>query len=290
VTVIGESRPDLAIGLLVNSNGADQADAEKLAAAATVVADETPGAIALSVSYPQEGRQTATMTLRVPSRLAVRLEEIRGASKVSDVASLQLAATRGEATFTNIGGAVEGDHRGGRVEVVSAGSVRLTIRSADVELRKVSGAAQLDLTGGELKAGTIDGPLTIESRSTDIDVDAASGEVKVNATAGSVTLGGLRQTVRCDGQHSDIRLKMLKPAAVTVFTTGGSVDLTAPAEGGVSIDAAATGGDVRVQDLDLPVQTEGRTQRASGDVAGGGPAVSLRSNGGSVTVRAATSS
>jgi DUF4097 and DUF4098 domain-containing protein YvlB len=174
--------------------------------------------------------------------------------------------------------------------VASAGSLRLAIRSADVQLRKVSGSTQLDLTGGELKAGAIDGALTIESRSTDIAVDSAAGEVKVTAVAGSVTLGGLRQTVRCDGQHTDIRLTMLKPAPVTVFTTGGSVDLAAPAEGGVSIDAAATEGDVHVSGLDLLVRTEGRTQRVSGAVAGGGPTISLRSTNGTITVRAATQS
>ncbi len=286
VSVVGESRSDVATELLVNSSGVDQADAEKLAAAATLTVDETPGAIAFGVSYPQEGRQTATLTLRVPSRLAVRLTEIRGPIRVSDVARVQLAATRGETTLTNIGGAVDGEHRGGRLEVGSAGSVRLTVRSAEVQLRKVSGTTQLDLTGGELKAGALDGPLTIESRSTDIDVEAAAGEVKVNATAGSVTIGGLRQPVRCDGQHTDFRLTLLNPAAVTVFTTGGSVELATPPDGGVSVDAAATNGEVRVSGLDLPVHTDERTQRASGAVGGGGPMISLRSTGGTITVRA----
>jgi len=287
VTVIGESRPDVAAELLVSSSGVDKADAEKLAAAATLVADATPGAIAFSVSYPPEGQQTAKLTLHVPSRLSVRLEEIRNGIKVSDVARLQLASTRGETVLTNISGAVEGDHRGGRLEVASAGSIRLALRSVDAQLRKVSGSTQLDLTGGKLKAGALDGPLTIESRSTDIDVEAAAGEVKVNAIAGSVTLGGLRQTVRCDGQHTDIRLTMLKPASVTVFTTGGSVELATPPEGGTSIDAAATGGELHVSGLDVPVRTEGDTQRASGALAGGGPAISIRSTGGTITVKAA---
>ena len=287
VTIIGESRPDIATELVVNSSGVDKADAERLAAAATLVADATPGAIAFSVSYPQQGRQTAKLTLRLPSRLTVRLEEIRSGIRVSDVARLQLAATRGETVLTNISGAVEGDHRGGSFEVVSAGSVRLTLRSADVQLRKVAGPTQLDLTGGELKAGTLDGPLTIESRSADITVDTVTGEVKVNATAGSVTLGGLRQSVRCDGQHTDIRLTMLKPAPVTVFTTGGSVELATPSTAGASIDAAATGGEVRVSGLDIPVRQQGDAQRATGTIAGGGPTISLRTTGGTITLKAA---
>jgi hypothetical protein len=286
VTVIGEARPDIAIGLKVSSTGVDTAEASSLAAAAKLVVDETPSALSFSVSYPQAGRQTASLTLRVPARLALRLEEIRGAILVSDLAGLQLAATRGETTVTNIAGAVEGDHRGGRLEVVSSGSVRLTIRSAEVQLRHVSGPTRLDLTGGELKADSLAGDLTIESRSTEIDVDEASGEVKVNATAGSVTLGGLRRTVRCDGQHTDLRLRLATAAAVTVFSTGGSVDLATPPGGGVTIDAAATGGDVQVTGLDLPVSTDGRTQRVSGDVAGGGPTVSLRATNGTITVRA----
>lgn len=286
VAVIGEARADVASELVVSSSGVDRAEAEQLAAAAALTVDTTPEALTFDVEYPREGRQQASLTVRLPSRLRARIEEVRGEIRASDIAGVHLASTRGEITLTNITGSVEGDHRGGRLELTSGGSVRLTIRSADVRLRRVTGSTELDLTGGELKAGTLDGPLQIDARSTDIDVDSVAGPVKVNATGGAVTLGGLRQTVRCDGQHTDLRLTLAKPAPVTVFTTGGSLEVVAPPGGGVSVDAAATDGDVRVSGLDLPVRTDGRTTRAAGALAGGGPTVSLRSNNGTITVRA----
>jgi hypothetical protein len=287
VTVIGEPRADIATELDVTSSGIDKAEAETLAAAATLRADTTSDAIAFSVEYPQDGRQQAHLTLRVPSSVRARLEDIRGEVRASDIAGVYLASTRAETTLTNINGPIEGEHRGGDIAITGGADVRLRLRSVDLRMERIIGSTVLDMTGGELKAGILAGPVEIEARSADIEVESASGPVKVNAVGGRVTLGGLRQSVRCDGQRTDVRLRLDTPATVTAFTSDGTLELTAPKSGGLSLDAAATGGDIRLDGFELPVQSEGATKRATGPLAGGGPTVSLRTNGGAIVVRAA---
>lgn len=288
VSVIGEARSDVASELVVRSSGVDQAEADKLAAAAALKADATPDAVVFTVVYPPDGRQQAHLTLRVPAHLRARVEDIRSEIRASDIAGVYLASTRAETTLTNIKGPVEGEHRSGDVAITGGADVRLRIRSVDLRMERITGSIVLDMTGGELKAGILEGPIEIEARSADIEVESASGPVKVNAVGGSITLGGLRQTVRCDGQRTDVRLRLEKPAAVTAFTSDGTLELTAPKSGGVSIDAAATGGDIRIDGFDLPVQSEGSTKRATGSLTGGGPTVSLRTTGGDIVVRAAS--
>ncbi len=288
VSVIGEARSDVASELVVSSSGVDQAEAERLAAAAALEADATPNAVVFTVDYPRDGRQQAHLTLRVPARLRARVEDIRGEIRASDIAGVYLASTRAETTLTNIKGPVEGEHRSGDIAITGGADVRLRIRSVDLRMERITGSTVLDMTGGELKAGILEGPIEIEARSADIEVESASGSVKVNAVGGSVTLGGLRQTVRCDGQRTDVRLRLDKPVAVTAFTSDGTLELTAPKSGGILLDAAATGGDIRLDGFDLPVQSDGSTKRATGSLTGGGPTVSLRTTGGDIVVRAAS--
>jgi hypothetical protein len=285
LTLVGEAREDLAIELSVSSTGVDQAEAERLASAASLKVDAAGDALAISVDYPQEGRQQAQMTVRMPSRLRAWLESVRGPIRASGIAGVHLVSTRAETTLTNIAEVVEGDHRAGRLEITDAGRVQLTVRSVDLKLQRIAGLTKLDLTGGELRATELRGELQIDARSTDIDVNRVDGPVRVNAVGGSITLGGLRQSVRCDGQRTDVRIALAAPAAVTAFTTGGILEFIGPPRGGVTIDAAASGGNLLVTGADLAVKTEGTTRRAAGPIGQGGPVVTLRATDATMTIR-----
>jgi hypothetical protein len=285
VTVVGEDRQDIATELVVDSTGVDQAEADRLAGVTALKVDATPETLAFFVEYPSEGRQQSRLTVRVPRRLRARIEEARGETKVSDVAGVTLTSSRGEVTIAGIAESVDGDHRGGRLEIKGAGGVHLTVRSASLRLDQIAGPVTLDVTGGEVRMGTISGPLELDSRSAGIDAERVTGRVRVNATSGSVTLGGLQAPVRCDAQSADLRLSFEKPSAVTVFSTGGELSVTLPAKGGVTVDAATTDGELRLVDLALAEQSEGKTRRASGKVGAGGAAISLRVTGGSLILR-----
>lgn len=285
ITVIGEARDDIATELVVSSTGVDKAEAERLAAAAALRVDTTAESIAFTVEYPQDGTQQARLQVRLPSRLRVRIDGTRGESRVSNVAGVFLSSTRGDITLTDVEGPVEGDHRTGQLTITGASGIRLTLRAVDLRIQGASGPVTLDLNGGDAKASELTGALQLESRSADVDVESVAGPVRVNAVGGSVKLGRLRQTVRCDAQHADLRLTLAQPAEITAFTTGGELDVTVPPGVGATVDAIATDGDLRVSGAGLTVQADGRTKRVSAKVGGGGPALSLRSTGGTIVVR-----
>jgi hypothetical protein len=292
VTLVGEDRDDLSLELTVVSTGFDEAEAGQLAEATVPRIDSSGRVVTVSIDYPQGGRQTASLVVRVPARMRARLRRVRSESRVSGLAAVDLETTRGELTIERVAGAVEGDHVGGELVITDVGRVSLTARSVDLRLAGIGGDTKLDLNGGTLRAERLAGSLEITGRSVEIDVDGVGGTARVDTRGGEVTLGGIRQEVRFDGRSTDLTLALAAPAAVTAIASGGSIVFTAPPRGGFTLDAIANADAVRLSGVDVPVTTEGEGegQRATGDVAGGGPTVALRATVGSIDVRRAPAS
>ncbi len=288
VTLVGEDRLDLALDLTVVSTGFDEAEARTLAEATVPRIDLSGRVATLSIDYPEGGRQTATLVVHVPSRLRARIRGARRDSRVSGVAAVELEATRGDLTVEHVEGAIDGDHVGGALRVNEAGSVSLTARSCDIELAGIAGDTRLDLTGGTARVTRLGGHLEITGRSVEIEADEVGGTARFDLRGGEVTLVGVGHEVRFDGRATDLTLALAGPAPVTAITSDGTIRFTAPPTGGFTLDATATGGSLRVSGLDVPIAREGETQRAAGDVAGGGPTVALRATGGTIDVRAAS--
>ena len=52
----------------------------------------------LSINYPDPATQRASLVVRMPKALAVRIQPSRGKLEISDVASVELVEARGQAT------------------------------------------------------------------------------------------------------------------------------------------------------------------------------------------------
>ncbi len=287
VTATGEDRTDVAAELIVTSTGVDEAEAARLASATTLRADTTADALLLGVDYPAEGQQQVALTVRLPARLSVRVDGIRGELRVNGVAGVALGSTRGAGHLSNIAGLVEGDHRGGTLELADVGAVRLRARAAGLRLERVRGAVALDLTAGSVRASGLDGPVQVDARSADVELDRLAGPVDATVVGGRFALARVAGAVRCDAEGVDVRLGLARAVEVTAYATRGALDVTLAPSGNVVVDAAATEGSVRLEGLDLPVTVEGRSSRAAGPVGRGGPRVSLRATRGGITIRSA---
>jgi len=287
VTLIGEDRVDMALELAVVSTGFDEAEARQLAEATVPRVDSSGRVVTLSIEYPEGGRQTATLVVRLPSRIRARIRGARGVSRVSGLAAIELEATRGDLTIEHVPFRIEGDHVGGSLHITDAGSVSINARSADVELTGIAGDAKLDLTGGTVRATRLAGALEVTGRSVEIEADGLGAIARFDLRGGEVTLTGVAHEVRFDGRSADLTLALAAPAPVTAITNDGTIQFTAPPKGGFALDATATGGRLQVSGLDVPVTREGEDQRASGEVRGGGPTVALRATSGVIEVRAA---
>lgn len=286
-TVVGEDRREVVTLLRVTSTGADEPEAARLAEATTLRADRTGEVVLLTVDYPSDGRQDASLTVRVPARLRVRLEDVRAGFQVSGVAAVALASTRGPARITQVRELVDGDHRGGALALGDVGSVRLRTRRTAVTLERVRGGLTLDVTEGSVRARAVAGPVQLDARSADVEVDGLAQSVTAMVAGGRLHLAGVAGPVRCEAQGADVRLALVRPVEVTAFTTRGALEVTLPAGAGADVDAATRVGSLHLDGLDLPIAVDGSSHRARGVVGHGGPRVSLRTSRGPLTIRRA---
>lgn len=289
VTITGEARDDISLQVRIVSNGPDDAEARRRAEAVEVKVDATPAAIAFQANYPREGRHRGYYTLKVPARLAVRLDQSSSRATVSNVASLEMVTARNDTTIKQIAGRVALTHTGGRLIVEDVESLKLSGRRSEATITSVRGDLSLDLQNSELTASGVAGPISVEARSSEVTfnkLEQARGPLRINAVGGTVALRGVSTETRIDGRNTEVDVEMSKPVPVTVYNEGDdSVEVT-PAPGGYTLDALATNARVAVPEGTLSVTEGNNEQRASGAVKGGGPAITVRANRGDIRVRA----
>jgi hypothetical protein len=285
--VIGEQRDDLAFELQVTSSGFDEAEAKRWAEATTLKVDRAGPAIVVELNYPREARQTATLTVKAPARMRVRMERSGGLLEIANVASFEAANTSGNATIKNIAGGVTINHRSGELTIDRAASLRLTTRGTDAKIQHISGTVTAQTIGGDLAVSDMTGPVEIESRDTDVHLEQIKGlkaPLRVNATNGSVRIAGLRTEARIDGNDTDLDIAFDAPAPVTIYNRSQDISVTPPPSG-YSLDAVATDGRITIEDGAVKPTGDNGEQRASGSIRGGGAALTLRATRGDIVVR-----
>jgi hypothetical protein len=292
-TVIeGEDRADVAVELKAWSNGYDDAEAQSLAKQVAVTLDPAGAVLIAAISFPEPGSQRATLTLKVPSRLRVRVDE-SGALTVAGVAALELGAVRGETSISRIPGMVSGTHRFGELTIKQVGTVKMTTQGSEALIEAVKDVT-LSARGGETRVSGPTGAIEIDANQADLTLeklDAVSSPIRVNANGGTLAITGLRTEARVDGRNTEIGILMDRAAPIAVYNEGDQdIELTPP-PGGYKLDALAREGRLAppelFKELGLSPTTsdDGKETRAIGAVAGGGPTITLRATRGDIILR-----
>jgi hypothetical protein len=296
LTITGEDRKDVELKLRVTSTGYDEAEAKRLVeeTMSMLKVDRAGGALHLTAEYPNPGTQRSFLTMLVPARVAVRVDQGAPRTQISNVAGIEMNV-RGETTLKGIAGKVTITHRAGRLVIEDVGALKLSGRGSDATVTSVRGDASFSMQSGELNATSIGGPIEVESQGAEVrfrKLDETQGPLRINAVSGSITLEGLKGDARVDGRDTEIDVAMSKAATVAIYNEGDeSIELTVP-PGGFVLDARVTDGRLTVPD-DLREQiavtesgTQDKEQRANVSVRGGGPTVTLRANRGDIVLRA----
>jgi hypothetical protein len=289
VTIIGETRSDIASELYVWSNGYDEAQAKSLAGETRLKVEPAGPSVLVAIAYPQPGSQRARLKLRVPSHLRLQLEPTDARLEIANVAAIDHESARGETIVRQIPGRVTLAHRGGKLIVADVGPVRLNTRGSDVDLSNVKGEAVLQAQGGEVQCKQLQGPVEIESTSAEIVFDAigtAHNPIRINATGGTITVRGLRTEARIDGREAEIVVDIDRAAPIAIFNSNEGIEVAPPA-GGYQFDAVASSGRITVGDVlkaQLPVRTAENEERVSGKVNGGGATITVRNSGGDIRI------
>jgi hypothetical protein len=290
LTVLGEDRTDIATEVKIWSNGFDDAEAKALASQTELRQTGSGARMALTMHYPEGGRQQAQVTLKVPSRLTVVVNRYRGEMTISHAADVELVDTGGDVVVSHVSGRVSASHRGGELTVSDTGGLKLLNRGADVRITRIAGGVSIQTQGGSLEGSDIVGPVDIESTGGEFEFEKlgkVTGPVRINATGGSIRLRDLAADTRIDGRGTDVDVTLARPAPVGIYGDGqATIDIT-PAPGGYTLDARATnGGRIVMPEGTIEVASDGTGQEASGDVLGGGPVLTLRSTRGEIVVHA----
>jgi hypothetical protein len=290
MVVVGEDRDDIVAELKVWSNGYDEAEAQKLAKEVFMKYDDGGAVVTAEVKFPAGGTQRASMSLRVPARLELRMATQGVPLDVRNLAAVDIAMSRSATTIRNVAGRVTIVHRGAELTIEDIGSLRLTTASgAEVTATKIRGETNLSLSGGEFHGRDIVGPIDIQASATDVvleGLDHVSGMTRINATNGSVRIDGLRTEARVDGRSTDTTVAIAKPATVALYNDGnGDIEVTLPSDGGFRLDVAADGGRIDAVGGLPEVKGTEQQQRLTGDVRGGGPTITLRVASGDIKLK-----
>ena len=283
VTVLGEDRADIATELTATSDGVDDAEAQALVKEVQLVLGAAADAITATMKFPNPGTQRATLVLRVPSRLRVRIEPNSGRLEIQNVAAAEVMTSRGETIVKNIADRLTITHRGGDLVIEDVGSLRLETRGSDVKLTKVRGEATLRLQAGDLRAEAIAGPLEIDSNDCDVTLEKLGdikGVLRINVVSGQLRVRDLRSEARIDGRGAEIDVRLDRPTALSIYNSNEPIEVTLPA-GGVELDAVATSGQITLapelqSQIKLANAERDKDQTATGKVNGGGPTITLR--------------
>lgn len=288
LTIIGEDRSDIDAELRVHSNAYDEQEAQQTAKQTVLKADRAGARLVLSVFYPDAGIQRATVILKVPRRLGVRLQGGGNELTISHVSSLELGGARGKVEISDVSGLVSGSHRGGELHIANAGTIKITTTGTDAQVERVHGEMTMTMRGGELKGSELAGPVDLDTNGTDVtleQLDKTSGIVHVNAVGGSLAVKGLRTEGRFDVRNTDVEVSIERAAPLAIYSDGGdSIEVTPPS-GGYQLDAVASEGTINLPPGTLEVTSSAQEHRATGPINGGGPTITIRNKRGDITIK-----
>jgi hypothetical protein len=288
LTVVGEDRPNIEAEMTVHSSGYDDAEAERLAKQTVIKVDQAGARLGFSVSYPDPGVQRATITLKVPSRLAVTLQGGGSELSITHVAALELGGARGIVDVRDVTGLVSGTHRGGEVHITSAGSLKLSTNGTDARVERVRGEMTMTMRGGELKCKEPAGPIDLDTQGTSITLEKlekTTGMIRIKAVGEALKVSGLRTEGRFDLRSVDVEVSIDRAATLGIYSEGGeSIEVTPP-PGGYLLDAVTKNGEITVPEGTIEVTASGDEHRATGPIKGGGPTITIRSAHGDITVK-----
>jgi len=285
VKVVGEDRTDIEYALTVSSTGPDDATAKQYADKTVFERDDVADSLVLRVFYPDEASQETSLVVKVPTRLAVRVESAEGVA-ITGVAAAHIESARGDIVITNIAGGVTGAHQDGDVTVTNAGSVKLRLSRLRSKFDNVTGALTLDARDGECTIVKSSGALEIDSQRAEITVTGHRGTTIVRGSDGRVTIDSPGAESKVDMRRAEVELTLTGNVPVTILTTDETARVIIKDTASVELDAMSTSGKIQAADVNLTPDTVGdNTKLVHTFGAGRGARVTIRNTRGEIVVR-----
>jgi hypothetical protein len=285
VTIIGEERTDIGYEMPIESSGPDEATALAWANKVKVTTDDLGTALGVGTYFPEEGSQRATLTLKVPARLHVRIEN-SGRINASKIAALELRNLSGETVISGIAGGVTGSHRSGEISITGAGLVNLTLVGSRARIRDAADGVTVNARSGECWIDGVSGPVVATITNAEITIAASKHPVKVSGEGGRVKVGGAKK-LSIDARRMVVEVDTAEGGIdeVTIITSDEPLRLSIGGGAAMKIDAVAThGANIRAGDFGVQPTVDGTTSRLETAIGAGGARVVLRNSRGDIVI------
>lgn len=216
---------------------------------------------------------------------------------------LMVRTSGGSLNIAAIGGNVQAETSGGSVRVGDVqGQVMARTSGGSMALRAITRDVRAETSGGDIELNDIGGRAEARTSGGDIQGRTLRGAVDVTTSAGDIALDDVRAGVEARTSVGDIEVELTVADfdvdyATRLTTSHGDITITLPATLPASIDAIVqTIGrnwdrDDILSDFPLsrttPDDVGSGMLRSTGDINRGGPAIELRTRGGSIEIRSA---
>ena len=214
-------------------------------------------------------RNEARYIVNIPEQFTTRLNTAGGSISVTGVTGTVKANTSGGSLkFTRIQGSLSGG--------TSGGSINATDCDGEIRIGTSGGGIHVTGGGGTLHAGTSGGSITVKTFNGPIDIDTSGGSITVENIQGQIKGGTSGGSIRA-------LLPVPIPGNVDLGTSGGGITVKVASSAAFVLDASTSGGGVS---CDFPITVQGKIEHGhlKGTVNTGGPAIRLRTSGGSIHV------
>ncbi len=189
----------------------------------------------------------------------------------------------------SIAGPVTGTHRGGELEVIGVGSVRLTLQGSHAAFHEITQPIALDLRAGtECEITRPKGAVEIEESNSEVKIVEPEGTVRIGGERGRILVEAPGNETRVDVRRAEVEVLLRKAVPVTLVTTDEELRLLLEGPPAIKLDAVAPNGQISTPELDVNVETSDREARLAHTFGDNATArVSLRNLRGEIVIRMA---
>lgn len=178
--------------------------------------------------------------------------------------SSDLNTNGGHIEVRNILGNQKLSTSGGHIELVNLeGTVEARTSGGHIDIKDVQGDLEARTSGGHISAQNVDGNLQVKTSGGNINLNDVNGTVKASTSGGSI-----KADLKSIGQFVELR------------TSGGNVNVTVPYNIGLDLDLKGSYVSTNLSNFSGEIERN----EVEGKINGGGPRVSARTSGGTVSL------
>jgi hypothetical protein len=255
--------------------GNEAKEKEYLAAAAiTITADANT--VIVRTHAPAEARRTLPNHTRMDARYTVRVPKNFSADLSTGGGAIAASQLSGDLRANSGGGDLHCSHVRGTVSAQSGGG--------SVDLNECSGTVEITTGGGDIVCTAGNGSLHACTGGGTIEVRDFRGDTKASSGGGQLTLERIDGAISGETAGGSIAASFAGSALkkITLVSSGGDIDLVLSKAAAADISAETGAGRITT-DLPLEITSTG-DEHLRGKLNGGGAAIRLRTNGGSIRI------